>query len=198
MGAHTHGQDDAGEPRRDPGPAADAHSDLRVAAGSADLPPHHHGDDPDPEPPAEHNPSDATTGPGATSEQPPDPGMDAPPPVADVRPRRPGEDGEQSVGKQLRDGWRRVVNAIAAAVMILAVIIAVVLALHIVFEVFDANKDNGIVQFVNGWATGLAYGFRDLFVPKDAAVRVTVNYGLAAVVYLVAGRILAGIIRRLG
>lgn len=190
MGADTHGQGDAGGPRHDPDPAADVHSDLRVDAGSANVPAEP-GDDP-----ARDRPG-AETGSGSTTQPPPGPGTGVPP-VADVRPRRPGERAEPSVGKKLREGWHRVVNGIAAAVMILAVVIAVVLALHIVFEVFDANKHNGIVQFINGWATGLAYGFRDLFVPKDAAVRVTVNYGLAAVVYLVAGRVLAGVIRRLG
>lgn len=179
MGAHTHDPDD--EPRRDPDPAADAPTDVRVALGS--------GDDPKPDP---------ALGDAAEPEK-AEPEKAEPPQVEDVRPRRPDADKkEPSVGKQLREGWQRVVNAIATAVVILSVVIAVFLALHIVFEVFDANKQNGIVEFVNGWATDLAYGFRDLFVPKDAAIRVTVNYGLAAVVYLVAGRILAGIIRRLG
>ena len=181
MGAHTDGPDDGD-------PAEENPTDVRVALGSGDVP--KPTDPVDGEPPAAD----------ATQETPPDkPEKAAPPPIEDVRPRRPGTDGEQpSVGRQLREGWRRVVGAIATAVVILSVIIAVFLALHIVFEVFDANKDNGIVEFVNGWATDLAYGFRDLFVPKDAAIRVTVNYGLAAVVYLVAGRVLAGIIRRLG
>jgi len=178
MGAHTYGPDD-GKPAEDP-------ADVRVAFGS---------DDPTPEEPGKEEPPAAD----ATQETPPSETPETPPAVEDVRPRRPETDTkEPSVGKQLRAGWQRVVSAIATAVVILSVVIAVILALHIVFEVFDANEKNSIVEFVNGWATDLAYGFKDLFVPKDAAIRVTVNYGLAAVVYLVAGRILAGIIRRLG
>jgi hypothetical protein len=178
MAGDTH-DPDAGEPRHDPDRAADAPTDVRVALGADD------------------------TG-GNAGEAEGAPEADAPPeavPTAqadDVRPRRPASETGPSVGKQLRDGWRRVVNMIATGVMVLAVVIACVLALHIVFVVFSANTGNGIVEFVNGWATDLAYGFKDLFVPKDAGIRVAVNYGLAAVVYLVAGRIIAGIIRRLG
>lgn len=182
MGAQTYGPGDD-EPTGAPGPEADDFTDVRVAVGS--------GDDPEPAEPASS---------GAHAAEPPEEKpAEAAPEVKDIRPSRPRTaDDEGSVGKQLREGWKRVVNAIATAVVILSVVIAIFLALHIVFEVFDANRNNGIVEFINGWATDLAYGFKDLFVPKDPAIRVTVNYALAAVVYLVVGRILAGIIRRLG
>lgn len=186
MGAHTYGPGED-EPRDGVGPVGDRVGDeaVRVAAGS--------GGDPEP---TGHRGED-TPAADAPEERPaPSTGT---PETADVRPRRPhAAHGEASVGKQLREGWKRVVNAVATAVIILSVVIAIFLALHIVFEVFDANKNNGIVEFINGWATSLAYGFKDLFVPKDPTIRVTVNYALAAVVYLVVGRLLAGIIRRLG
>lgn len=185
MGADTYGPGE-GEPRGGLGPEADNFTDVRVATDS--------GDDPEPAEPGSA---------GAHASEPPEEEKPAEtaPEVKDVRPRRPraaAAEDEGSVGKQLREGWKRVVNAVATAVIILSVVIAIFLALHIVFEVFDANKNNGIVEFINGWATDLAYGFKDLFVPKDPAIRVTVNYALAAVVYLVVGRILAGVIRRLG
>lgn len=182
MGAHTYGPGED-EPSGGLGPEADDFTDVRVATDS--------GDDPEPAEPGSagaHAAEPAEEKPAETAQN-----------VHDIRPRRPrAADDEGSVGKQLREGWKRVVNAIATAVVILSVVIAIFLALHIVFEVFDANKNNGIVEFINGWATDLAYGFKDLFVPKDPAIRVTVNYALAAVVYLVVGRILAGVIRRLG
>lgn len=194
MGVHTDGPDE-GEPRRDPDLAAESPTDIRVAVDSGDDPkPADSGGD---EVPAPDAPREAPPEPEPASG--PEPAPEDGPKADDVRPRRPGADKQEpSVGKQLREGWQRVVGAIATGVVILSVVIAVFLALHIVFEVFEANEKNGIVEFVNGWATDLAYGFRDLFVPKDATIRVTVNYGLAAVVYLLAGRILAGIIRRLG
>ncbi len=105
--------------------------------------------------------------------------------------RRPRED------KGLRTGLRRVTDTTAAAVRVIAMIICVLLALHIAFVVFKANDDNSIVRTVNDWADWFAWRFRDMFVPKDERVAVLVNYGIAAVVYLIAGRVVSGLIRRI-
>jgi hypothetical protein len=99
-------------------------------------------------------------------------------------------------GNGLRTGVRRVSDRAADLVRVLAMIICVLLALHIAFVVFSANQDNAIVRTVNDWADWFAWRFRDMFVPKDERVGVLVNYGIAAVVYLVAGRVLASLIRR--
>lgn len=97
----------------------------------------------------------------------------------------------------LRTGLRRA-SALAASLIGFAVmIICVVLALHIAFVVFSANQDNSIVRTVDDWADWFAWRFRDIFVPKDERVRVLVNNGIAAAVYLIAGRIAANLIRRI-
>jgi hypothetical protein len=98
----------------------------------------------------------------------------------------------------LRTGVKRVTAAAATLIRIIAMIICVLLALHIAFVVFTANHDNSIVRAVNDWADWFAWRFRDMFVPKDQRVGVLVNYGIAAVVYLIAGRVAAGLIRRIG
>jgi hypothetical protein len=99
-------------------------------------------------------------------------------------------------GNGLRTGVRRASDLAASLVRILAMIICVVLALHIAFVAFSANQDNAIVRTVNDWADWFAWRFRDMFVPKDERVGVLVNYGIAAVVYLLAGRVLGSLIRR--
>ncbi|GAA4487211.1 hypothetical protein GCM10023191_014780 [Actinoallomurus oryzae] len=100
-------------------------------------------------------------------------------------------------GESLRTGVRRASGTAADLVRILAMIICVLLALHIAFVVFSANRDNSIVRTVNDWADWFAWRFRDMFVPKDERVGVLVNYGIAAVVYLIVGRVAAGLIRRI-
>jgi hypothetical protein len=100
-------------------------------------------------------------------------------------------------GNGLRTGVRRVSDTVAGVVRVIAMIICVLLALHIAFVVFSANDDNSIVRTVNDWADWFAWRFRDMFVPKDERVGVLVNYGIAAVVYLVAGRVVSGLIRRI-
>jgi hypothetical protein len=99
-------------------------------------------------------------------------------------------------GVDLRAGVRRAAELAAGLVGVAATVICVLLALHIAFVVFSANDDNAIVSTVNGWADWFAWRFHDMFVPKDERVRVLVNYGIAAVVYLIAGRVVAGLIRR--
>jgi hypothetical protein len=100
-------------------------------------------------------------------------------------------------GNGLRTGVRRVSDRAADLVRVLAMIICVLLALHIAFVVFSANQDNAIVRTVNDWADWFAWRFRDMFVPKDERVGVLVNYGIAAVVYLIAGRVVSSLIRRI-
>lgn len=91
---------------------------------------------------------------------------------------------------------RRVLRGSASAVAGFSVLVAIMMALEITFKVFQANGDNAIVQFVDGWTQWLAWEFRDLFTPEDKRVEVLVNFGLAGVAYLVAGRLVSGLIRR--
>jgi hypothetical protein len=98
----------------------------------------------------------------------------------------------------MRTGWTRGIGLLASAVMIFAVILAVIFAVHILFAVFGANQANSIVEFVNQWAGRFAWRFSSLFTPHSQKVAALANFGIAAVAYLIAGRIVAGIIRRFG
>jgi hypothetical protein len=91
---------------------------------------------------------------------------------------------------------KRVAGVLATAVSVATTIVVVVLAVHIVFVAFEANTANDLVRTVSDRAQDLAWVFRDVFQPADRKVEVAVNYGLAALVYLVIGRIVTGLIRR--
>ncbi len=93
---------------------------------------------------------------------------------------------------------RRAARALATAVSVLTTIVVAVLSLHIVFVAFEANTANEIVSTTADWAQDLAWQFRDIFQPADPKIEVGVNYGLAALAYLIIGRIVVGLIRRLG
>jgi hypothetical protein len=95
-------------------------------------------------------------------------------------------------------GWRRIRDPLATAIVIVAVAAAIILAVHVVFVVFEANGANGIVETINSWAGSLAWNFKDIFTPANPKTAALVNYGLAAAVYLIAGRVLAALIRRAG
>lgn len=91
----------------------------------------------------------------------------------------------------------RTVNVLTTIIRTLGAAAALVLVAYIVLTVGGANPQNGIARFVSGWADDLALGFRDLFTPADARLRVIVNYGSAALFWLVVTGVLNGIVRRM-
>lgn len=93
---------------------------------------------------------------------------------------------------------RRAIALLATLISLATMLLVAVLAVHIVFVAFEANTSNEIVKTVGDWADDLAWQFRDIFQPENPKVSVAVNYGLAAIVYLIAGRIVVGLVRRLG
>lgn len=93
---------------------------------------------------------------------------------------------------------RTAAGLIATVISVITTVVVVILAVHILFVIFEANTSNDIVSTIGDWAENLAWQFKDVFEPEDAKFRVAVNYGLAAVVYLIIGRVLAGLIQRLG
>jgi len=61
----------------------------------------------------------------------------------------------------------------------------------IVLFVLEANKSNDIVSVINDVAEALAGPFEDLFTLDEQKLEVAVNWGLAALVYAIVGRVLA-------
>ncbi len=88
---------------------------------------------------------------------------------------------------------------IARLVMAVATLIALLIALAIVLRDVSANGQNTIVKGIHEGANFFAGSFTGLISfsghPKRA---ITVDWGIAAVVYLVVGAIIAGYIRRIG
>ncbi|MEU5853248.1 hypothetical protein [Saccharopolyspora shandongensis] len=72
---------------------------------------------------------------------------------------------------------------------------AALLAIHAVFAIGGANPDNGITKFVATWAKPLALGFEDLFMPDDPRLAVAINYGIAALFWLIATAMAVRILR---
>lgn len=75
-------------------------------------------------------------------------------------------------------------------------LIALAFLLHIVFVVTDANQGNDFVSFTYDVAKVFVFGLGDVFTPEDATIGVVLNYGLAAIIWLFAGRIVARALKR--
>ncbi|MDF3298427.1 hypothetical protein [Streptomyces tropicalis] len=104
------------------------------------------------------------------------------PPAGAGRPRR-GDDGS---------GTRRT----ALAIHTIADVAAAFLALWIVLYLFGANQGNVFVGFVQDVAGALAWWSQDIFTMDTEKLRVILNYGLPAVIYLAAGHGVAARLRR--
>ncbi|MCI2424090.1 hypothetical protein MOQ72_42500 [Saccharopolyspora sp. K220] len=90
------------------------------------------------------------------------------------------------------DGADNVANIIRVVVGL----VVTVFTLHVLFVIFDANQGNEFVSFVYLLAKTLVLGLGDVFTPDDALLGVVLNYGLAALVYLVVGQLVIKAIRR--
>jgi len=91
-------------------------------------------------------------------------------------------------------------NRIASVVWLIAVVCALFLAVGALLIALDANQDNPVVAFVLDGAAYLDGPFSRengifTFSADQEARGALVNWGIAAVLYLVAGRILDRVIR---
>ena len=84
----------------------------------------------------------------------------------------------------------------ARAVILAATAVAAVLLLGIALVVLEANPANDLVQFVRDAARFLAGPFDDLFNLQRHKVEIAVNWGIAAVVWYAAGRLIARVLLR--
>jgi hypothetical protein len=90
-----------------------------------------------------------------------------------------------------------VVGVLAGVVRWAGLLFAIVLVVHVLLTVGNANPSNGITRFFSGAADPLALAFKSLFMPENAQLRVLVNYGLAALFWLIVSSVLSKLIRRL-
>ncbi|MGW1678601.1 hypothetical protein [Saccharopolyspora sp. NPDC002376] len=85
----------------------------------------------------------------------------------------------------LRRAWHRGLGVFISVVRWFGTACAALLAVHVVLTVGNANPDNDITKFVASWAERLALGFQDLFMPADLKLEVILNYGAAAIFWLI-------------
>jgi hypothetical protein len=86
--------------------------------------------------------------------------------------------------------------SIARAVILLTGAIALVLVVAIVLTLLEANRSNDVVQFVRDAAGFLAGPLDGLFKLDSNKAEKAVNWGIAAVVWLALGRLVARLLMR--
>ncbi|MBX7551231.1 hypothetical protein K1Y78_25090 [Streptomyces sp. tea 10] len=84
----------------------------------------------------------------------------------------------------------------AIAVCTIADIAAGLLGLWILLFLLNANRANVFVEFVRGTADWLSWWSQDIFTMDTEWLRVALNYGLPAVIYLLIGHGIAARLNR--
>jgi len=147
------------------------------------------------------NPAPEHAAPSGSGPSPSEAPPQAPPPTYSLPAYSiPDDDVEKRSGPKFdwRDAKDRIVNLVAGVARWIGLLFALVLVMHVIFVVGDANPENDIVTFARAWSETLSVGFKDLFAPADPKLNVLVNYGIAALFWLVVSAIVAKIIRRVG
>jgi len=86
---------------------------------------------------------------------------------------------------------------IARLVRCAAWLVAVVIVAGIVLVLLSANMSNVIVRDIHDAASFLVGPFKNVLSPKSHKADIAVNWGLAAVVYLLVGSLIAGLLVRM-
>jgi hypothetical protein len=133
-------------------------------------------------------PSTATT--GASGNKPA--GKPAVAAKKDSAPAAKGKAAMSAVGS----GVNRTRNLLASLIWLIAVVAAGVLALGALFTALDqTNQSNEIVRWVLERGHDLVGPFKDLFRLETAKNTLLVNWGIAALVYLIVGKIVERFVR---
>jgi hypothetical protein len=130
------------------------------------------------------------------------------------RTNEPAAAGDQTVVDEpaaapRRGGWRRrragAGGAAAAAgagtslllariIRVITGIVGLIIALGIAFVLLKASPGNTIVSHVNDWAKWLATPFNGIFHLHSARGTTALNWGIALVVYMLVGSLLARLV----
>lgn len=99
-------------------------------------------------------------------------------------------------GDRMRSGGLKVRAKLASSVWLLAVVCALFLAVGALLVALRMNPDNSLVAFVRDGAELLDFGSLKEFEGKNAEVKEhLVDWGVAALIYLVAGKVIDRIVR---
>src|SRR5436190_12751658 len=89
-------------------------------------------------------------------------------------------------------------SALARIVRLAAGVVAAIIVVGILLVVLKANPANDVVSTIHDGARDLVGPFDGMFTLDSSRATVAVNWGIAAVVYLIAGAVVARLIAAIG
>jgi membrane-bound ClpP family serine protease len=129
---------------------------------------------------------------------------EAPPPAGEearrrgyIRRRRREPEAESATsGPGVAGAAALAVVRVAQLIRLIAWILAAIIVLGILFIVLDANPDNSIVSAVHDAARWLVGPFDGMFKPHGRKLAIAINWGIAALVYVIVGSLIAALVTR--
>jgi hypothetical protein len=116
--------------------------------------------------------------------------------MSTVGPRRIGTERGSGIRARGAHVAHRGALGLARLVWLVAGAVAAVIVVGILLVVLEANRDNTIVNALLDAARFLAGPFHNVFDLARHKTEVAVNWGLAAAVYLIAGRLVGRLLAR--
>ena len=95
-----------------------------------------------------------------------------------------------------RRASKRGLWGIARIVSLITSVVVGLILVGIVLVLLEANRDNSIVEALLDAAAWLAEPFDNVFSMDSRKERIAINYGLAALVYAIAGGLIVRLLRR--
>lgn len=86
---------------------------------------------------------------------------------------------------------------LARLIRLVAGIVALIIVVGIVLRLLSANMGNTIVRDLHDAASFLVGPFKNVFSLKNPKANIAANWGLAAIVYLLVGSLIANLLVRL-
>jgi hypothetical protein len=104
--------------------------------------------------------------------------------------------GKAKMAARGRGAAKKGLWGVARVVRLVTSVVVGLLLVAIALVVLEANRDNAIVEVLLDAGAWLAGPFDDVFSMDTRKERVAVNYGLAALIYAIAGGLIAKLLRR--
>ena len=119
-----------------------------------------------------------------------------PAPEIDHEDRSVSESRAKRAERGIRAAALGVPSLLARAVRSVAGIVVLIIGIGILFALLKANATNSVVSEIHGWGRWLVGPFNGMFSFHAARATIAVNWGIAAVIYLLAGGLIARLISR--
>ena len=110
--------------------------------------------------------------------------------------RRRAAAGKAKLAGRGRGAAKKGLWGAARVVRLITSVVVGLLLVAIALVVLEANRDNAIVEALLDAGAWLAGPFDNVFSMDTRKERIAVNYGLAALVYAIAGALIARLLRR--